>query len=1231
MFRRRTPRVDHLPTFNGLEALEPRVLLSSTVIDASDFFAFNPVNIGGGGFIQEVVYSEAERDVRFAISDVGGAFRWDAAGPGGLTGEPGRWEQMVRTEAFGFDQLPGSNTSYGVEALATHPTDPDVVLLSYGGLATGAQRDAATPGNVYRSDDGGRTFTAGNLAVDISAGDTFDKFSKRLAFDPLNAEVVYYGSFKSGLYRSTDGGRNFGAVAVPGAPGRATNAALVAVDPSGGTVVRDGRSVSARVYAATRLGDVFQSTDGGATFANISDGTAADGSFYQDIDFQPDGTVFLSENYGGITRLPQGVASNGWRELYPDRIVTAAVDPTDPSRVFAMSDDGELYRSTNGGESYDRLGRALRSSPDIPWLAATTESYFSTAQLSIDPFRPDRLTVAQGIGVWNTSASQPTEAQDGDGVTWVSDSVGIEMMVARDAAHTSAGVVVAAEDRTAFLVTDPDETSAQVALGLQQASPIANGSSVDTPDNDRSYVAAVSFNYQNGNFAGDPAFPTFSGYSTDGGVSWQRFGSITSGTHPAPLAAGNLAVSNRRPGEAVAETNLVWLPKDDYAPFFSTDNGLTWQQSASFDALDTRDPDRQRFSYQHGHFNSYVKARTLVADPVDAGTFYLYLNRHGVWSTTDGGATWTQKTINDAELPEYGFHAQLAATPGRAGDLWFASGRDAEAVTRSGLWHSRDGGDTWDKLPGWGRTLSVSLGAAAAGATDPTLYASGVLDGRQGVYRSTNLGNDWQLMAEFPAGLHAEPYYLSASPTEVDKLYVGVAGYGFVYSVPDAGVPLSDVDPSRFAVQDGVTHQAEAGTPTAGLVSSAYAGSDGAIVDYQGSSSAVTWGNVAAGGLTRFDFRYANGSGGDRTTELVIDGVSRGTLAMPTTGGWTSFGVASLAVELAPGSHEVRLRAFGSAGPNLDSMTVTPADAAPIEVIQLEAEDAALPPGWVLRTDGDRRWIEAQPGAQRLGTPLPGDPAIRYGFDVATAGMYDLFALVQAPSAAANSLWISLDGGAWIEWSGIRPDAGWRWSEPVSESGAAAGPLALAAGSHELRVMFREGGTRLDKLVVQAARLAMPVGAGYTATPGPERVQIGTGRNGPLTLQAEDADADPAWVRQTIGSTTYRVVPNGSTPSSIVYTPTDATPRVRFRFDGAGRGDFRVAVSFLPGPTAFADDSFFARVNGGAWQTFNGFSNANPATVLLNGAYRPIAGSNLVEIAQREDGLLLDRIEILPV
>jgi alpha-galactosidase len=143
-----------------------------------------------------------------------------------------------------------------------------------------------------------------------------------------------------------------------------------------------------------------------------------------------------------------------------------------------------------------------------------------------------------------------------------------------------------------------------------------------------------------------------------------------------------------------------------------------------------------------------------------------------------------------------------------------------------------------------------------------------------------------------------------------------------------------DFDDSEFDGDDDIydrataagTYQAEAYTFQSGCAkATAHAGYTGSgFVDYGGNGSLIEWNNINApsAGQYSLEFRYANGSGGNRQCAITInDATNAGNVAFGRTGGWTTWTTASIKVGLKQGMNKIRVMAnTSSGGPNLDKM-----------------------------------------------------------------------------------------------------------------------------------------------------------------------------------------------------------------------------------------------------------------------------------------------------------------------
>jgi uncharacterized protein (TIGR03437 family) len=214
------------------------------------------------------------------------------------------------------------------------------------------------------SQDGGATWSA--------AGSGFTgRGSRGVAFDPTDSRRVYAGALNgSGFFKSTDGGltwspRHFGSSAV--------YVIAVAVDPSSPNAV----------YVGTQNEGFFKSTDYGDTWAPV--GTGLSGAItYLTVDpteggrlFASTATAFYLSEDGGVT----------WTNVLNSPAWTVTIDPGDPSRVYATARTQGVFRSSDGGHTWQSVNSGL-----------TSLTMGRSAPVIIDPTNQQALYVGSEVG-----------------------------------------------------------------------------------------------------------------------------------------------------------------------------------------------------------------------------------------------------------------------------------------------------------------------------------------------------------------------------------------------------------------------------------------------------------------------------------------------------------------------------------------------------------------------------------------------------------------------------------------------------------------------------------------------------------------------------------------------------------------------------------------------------------------------------------------------------------------
>src|SRR5688500_9146092 len=144
--------------------------------------------IGGGGFVTGIITHPTSGD-RYCRTDVGGAYRWNAAN--------NRWVQLldwVNESELGFT---------GVEALALDPQNANNVYMLCGTSYINNGRTA-----ILKSTDKGNTFTYTDVTAKFKAlGNGNGRGNgERLAVDPHNSNILFCGTRANGLWKSTDAG-----------------------------------------------------------------------------------------------------------------------------------------------------------------------------------------------------------------------------------------------------------------------------------------------------------------------------------------------------------------------------------------------------------------------------------------------------------------------------------------------------------------------------------------------------------------------------------------------------------------------------------------------------------------------------------------------------------------------------------------------------------------------------------------------------------------------------------------------------------------------------------------------------------------------------------------------------------------------------------------------------------------------------------------------------------------
>lgn len=713
----------------------PEVPEASTEAHSAEGYEFTALSSGAGGFVTGLD-SNADGSVRLARTDVGGVYRWVESDQ--------RWQQLILNDGV-MDPDP---LDYAVEAMAIAPSDPDRIYLTVGNSFK------ENTGRVLISSDGGTTWSRSSQPFFIAANADWRTSGERLAVDPSNPDVVLLGTRTEGLWRSVDAGVSFGrvdSVPVGSLPASANG------DDAGVLFVvwaADGATVWAGVSGV----GVMRSIDGGVTWS-VQVPTAG---MPFDAEEGVDGRLWAVAREPGQVWL---IDSESVTDITPRdgrKFETVSVDPFDPNRALiggVAIGAGDLYRTSNSGADWDDLGITTECAA-IPWLEQYPNDFLPTGSLRFDRQVEDQVWVPEGFGVWRGADS------GGANLDLTCEAEGIEELVSNDVIAPPGGSPVTAHwDRAIFWHGSDSPADAVV----HPAGRFQSAWDLDWTPADPSFVVAVIGDQRPCCRAADDSY--LSAYSNDGGQSWTPFASYESG-HPRELVYGNIAVSSS------STSNIVWLPSFNGAPHFTTDGGATWTPVR---LPGTEDQLNDNGVYTGGsHTQYFLNRRVLVADRVEADTFYLYHRDLGIFRSSDGGASWELQASEN--LPTgwtvgY-FNAQLVASPSEAGHLFFTPGIQDSGPAPA--FESRDGGATWRAVDGLSDVTAADFGAPLATGSPSAFYLHGRFDGERGLWRSSDGLQTWELISNAPAGNYQGVKALAGDLDEPGTVYVGFTGTSFM-------------------------------------------------------------------------------------------------------------------------------------------------------------------------------------------------------------------------------------------------------------------------------------------------------------------------------------------------------------------------------------------------------------------------------------------------------------------
>ncbi|MVT08348.1 T9SS type B sorting domain-containing protein [Chitinophaga tropicalis] len=639
--------------------------------------------IGGGGFVTGIVTHKTSGD-RYCRTDVGGAYRWDAAN--------NKWIELL-------DWLDESeNGFYGVEALALDPQNPNNVYMLCGTSYINSGRTA-----ILKSTDKGNTFTYTDVTAKFKAhGNGPGRGNgERLVVDPNNSNILFCGTRANGLWKSTDAGLTWnlawnGVTTTPNENG----ICFVVYDPSGSVV---GGATQTMYIGVSRTGgaNIYKSTDGGTTFTDISATTgfmprrAALQGTTMYVTYSDDAGPQSSGGDGKLYKL--NTATGLWTNVTPVHSKDysyggVSIDPTNVNRVvvsscglywnnqfgtgwgdfvFLSTDGGSTWTLKNGrNATYDSNGMGWSDGGAVNWMDC----------IEFDQSNLSKVRVVGGGGIYTCSDITAVNP------TWKYDVIGIEETALLDGISIPGGPVISSFGDVTGFVHEP--------LTSYPANKLAPS---DQNNQSIAYAAGNTSKVVRAANTGSVVY-----YSTDKGASWMGC-ATNKGTD------GRVAIS-------ADGGTILHCPGGSATTYYTTNNGGAWSDCSGVSLRDA----------------------SPVADQVNPNYFYIYNPTNGqMLRSSNKGVSFSVAGTPGASTANYPWEAALIRTvPGFEGHVWVPLGRN-------GLKYSTNYGAAYTTVSNVTYCKTVGIGKAMSGSSYPVIFIWGTVSGVTGLFRSTDQGATW--------------------------------------------------------------------------------------------------------------------------------------------------------------------------------------------------------------------------------------------------------------------------------------------------------------------------------------------------------------------------------------------------------------------------------------------------------------------------------------------------------
>ncbi len=724
---------------------------------------FQAVPIVGGGFIPGIIFSNSKKDVKFARTDMGGAYRWDK--------ENNKWQQMLD-----FLDIDNSNLQ-GVESIAIDANNPNHVMLACGTYTK-------FNSSILVSHDGGITFNRTDVPFGMGGNENGRGNGERLAIDPKNSKIAFMGTRNDGLWQTTDDGKSWQKVqSFPD-----VTEIIDLNDPTnwqkrGSGVIsvifspfENDSEKTSRIFAFVSLKDcqsAFVSNDAGNSWQAVEN---------QPTRLRPTHAVVSTDNiiYASYADTPgpsaysdgyvfsYDINTGNWKNISPIKADTAigfgyaavAVDYQNPNvvvatthclygkyglyheEIFYSKDRGENWKPlfTSGFEYDHSLAPYTKMAP-LHWMF----------DVEIDPFDSNHLMFVTGFGGWETFNLSDIDSKENVKFsilsTGIEETVPLELYCPWQGARLISGI----GDYGGYTHWDITKVCKD---GAHYSPNFGNTNAVTAAWHAQNLIfrSGHVFNHKS-----DSIHPI--SFSLDSGLTWQMCANV-----PKKGAAhGSLALG-------CDGKTCIWTPRN-MSVFRTKDNGFSWDSIPSLPKNIRVEADKENPSrfYAFSQPANTLYISTDTAKSFDA--FSLKLNGYIP-------LPWDKaKSSNRGDVR--GGQDRVYSTPGHEKDLWLA--------LYDGLYHldlndSLSFASTSELTPkAMSQVSKIYAFGFGKGLSDdyPALYLIGEVNGVYGFYISNDRAVSWKKLND-DAHNYGLVLLIAGDMQEYGRFYIGTHGRGII-------------------------------------------------------------------------------------------------------------------------------------------------------------------------------------------------------------------------------------------------------------------------------------------------------------------------------------------------------------------------------------------------------------------------------------------------------------------